>query len=127
MIDFAEGEQVRFTGTDLSVHVPENTVGVIERRSVGDQYKVNFGEKTQFVNWWALRRHYPANTVARATVKGVPGVVVFRREFLPGHFDWTFTPVPEQGLEYTCASDPEGIVEDIEVLSNEWVRPCRNL
>ena len=67
--------------------------------------------------------NYPANTVARATVMGVPGVIVFRREFLPGHFDWAFSPQPDKGLEYTCSTDREGLVKDVWPL---WVPGLSN-
>jgi hypothetical protein len=63
-----------------------------------------------------MTRHEPG-TVARATVRGVKNVLVFRRGSTPGGpADWAYSPDPEHGLNYTCDSDVFDVVRDIRPL-----------
>lgn len=55
---------------------------------------------------------YPPNTVALATVMGVPNVLVFRRK-TEGGYDWAFNPDRARGITYSCASDREKLVKNI--------------
>jgi hypothetical protein len=59
-------------------------------------------------------RGYPPNTIAYATVMGKPDVLCLRRKTAVG-YDWAFSSDPENGLEYTCASDHENLVTNIQV------------
>src|SRR5690242_11464096 len=60
---------------------------------------------------------FKPGTVAKATVRGVPDVTVFRR-YSPdaGVRDWAYNPDPEHGLNYSCDSDVANVVTDVRPL-----------